>query len=98
MFSPEDMYNKYFIANQIYYSRSKYTSNYTRGHIRYHWKNVGDEILIYVHIYIQRIQLQEQLEGNPRETLTKYETRELDPKIDHKISSTNGPKEIYSKI
>jgi len=31
MFSPEDMYNdNYFIANQIYYSRSKYTSNYTR--------------------------------------------------------------------
>jgi hypothetical protein len=24
------MYNNYFIANQIYYSRSKYTSNYTR--------------------------------------------------------------------
>jgi len=60
---------------------------------RYHWKDVGDEIL-YVHIYIQ---LQEQLEGKPRETLRKYETRELDPKIDHKISSTNGPKERYSK-
>jgi hypothetical protein len=91
MFSPEDkhMHNNYFIANQIYYSRSKYTSNYTREV----WKDVGDEIL-YVHIYIQRIQLQEQLEEKPKESLR---TRELDPNIDHKISSTNGPKERYSK-
>ena len=51
-------------------------------------EEVGDEI--YVHIYIQHIQSQEQ--GKK-----KYETPELIPKIDHKISSTKSPKERRSK-
>ena len=93
MFSSEDkhMYNNYFIANQIY-SRSKYTSNYTRDVMSNTTGRMQE-----MRYYIQRIQLQEQLEEKPRETLRKYETRELDPKIDHKIFSTDDQKERYSK-
>jgi hypothetical protein len=47
-----------------------------------------------MNIYIQQIQIQSQ---EQEKTERKYGTQEPEPKIDHEMSSTKGPKERCSK-
>lgn len=73
------------IANNRFTVRTYWMETTREGHVKYNWKKMGDETYIYSTDSIQRTRKAER---------EKYGTKNSNPKIDHKISSTKEPEEM----